>query len=151
MLYVHWLVHSSSSKSLAFVVPLKQLPLCLSCVVCVNLSLLQLQDTDSISGDSEVKFQVSKDTLTAMLKSMAYIREQLLLTVMPISSFTCAPYWKSPLIVDLTFALGFVGWGPIWTRKQKAKEMRRGPICLGFLDATPRQSYFVHADAFLSH
>lgn len=39
--------------------------------------LIQLQDTDTTSGESEVKFQVSRDTLAAMLRSMTYIREQL--------------------------------------------------------------------------
>lgn len=39
--------------------------------------MFQLQDADTTSGESEVKFQVSKDTLGAMLRSMAYIREQL--------------------------------------------------------------------------
>ncbi|GAB2274481.1 hypothetical protein Dimus_039087 [Dionaea muscipula] len=38
---------------------------------------LKLQDTETTSGEAEVKFQVSKDTLGAMLRSMAYIREQL--------------------------------------------------------------------------
>lgn len=38
---------------------------------------LRLQDADTASGESEVKFQVSRDTLGAMLRSMAYIREQL--------------------------------------------------------------------------
>ena len=37
----------------------------------------QLQDTETTTGESEVKFQVSRDTLGAMLRSMAYIREQL--------------------------------------------------------------------------
>lgn len=41
------------------------------------LLLVQLQDTETTSGESEVKFQVSRDTLGAMLRSMAYIREQL--------------------------------------------------------------------------
>lgn len=36
-----------------------------------------MQDTETTSGEAEVKFQVSKDTLGAMLRSMAYIREQL--------------------------------------------------------------------------
>ncbi|PKI73296.1 hypothetical protein CRG98_006234, partial [Punica granatum] len=36
-----------------------------------------LQDAETSSGESEVKFQVSRDTLGAMLRSMAYIREQL--------------------------------------------------------------------------
>lgn len=40
-------------------------------------SYIQLQDTETTSGESEVKFQVSRDTLGAMLRSMAYIREQL--------------------------------------------------------------------------
>lgn len=39
--------------------------------------MVQLQDTETTSGESEVKFQVSRDTLGAMLRSMAYIREQL--------------------------------------------------------------------------
>uniref|UniRef100_A0A803LXG8 Protein FAR1-RELATED SEQUENCE n=1 Tax=Chenopodium quinoa TaxID=63459 RepID=A0A803LXG8_CHEQI len=50
-------------------------------VAVINLkacfSNLALQDTETISGESEVKFQVSRDTLGAMLRSMAYIREQL--------------------------------------------------------------------------
>ena len=37
----------------------------------------QLQDTSTTSGETEVKFQVSRDTLDSMLRSMAYIREQL--------------------------------------------------------------------------
>ena len=41
------------------------------------LKMFQLQDTETTSGESEVKFQVSRDTLGAMLRSMAYIREQL--------------------------------------------------------------------------
>lgn len=41
----------------------------------------QLQDTEALSGESEVKFQVSRDTLGAMLRSMAYIREQLSIPV----------------------------------------------------------------------
>jgi len=44
-------------------------------------SLLQLQDTETTTGESEVKFQVSRDTLGAMLRSMAYIREQLSIVV----------------------------------------------------------------------
>lgn len=43
--------------------------------------LLQLQDTETTTGESEVKFQVSRDTLGAMLRSMAYIREQLSIVV----------------------------------------------------------------------
>ena len=39
--------------------------------------LFQLQDAETISGESEVKFQVSRDTLGAMQRSMSYIREQL--------------------------------------------------------------------------
>lgn len=42
-----------------------------------SLCIFQLQDTETTSGESEVKFQVSRDTLGAMLRSMAYIREQL--------------------------------------------------------------------------
>lgn len=41
----------------------------------------QLQDTETTTGESEVKFQVSRDTLGAMLRSMAYIREQLSISV----------------------------------------------------------------------
>lgn len=37
----------------------------------------QLQDTKTTSGETEVKFQVSRDTLGSMLRSMAYIHEQL--------------------------------------------------------------------------
>ena len=43
----------------------------------LSVVCFQLQDTDTTSGESEVKFQVSRDTLGAMLRSMAYIREQL--------------------------------------------------------------------------
>ncbi|KAG8371072.1 hypothetical protein BUALT_Bualt13G0048900 [Buddleja alternifolia] len=53
-------------------------------VICILLLLYmalvympKLQDTETTSGESEVKFQVSRDTLGAMLRSMAYIREQL--------------------------------------------------------------------------
>ncbi|KAJ6938026.1 hypothetical protein NC652_012341 [Populus alba x Populus x berolinensis] len=38
---------------------------------------LKLQITETTTVESEVKFQVSRDTLGAMLRSMAYIREQL--------------------------------------------------------------------------
>lgn len=39
---------------------------------------LQLQDyTKSSSGETEVKFQLTKDTLEAMLRSLTYISEQL--------------------------------------------------------------------------
>uniref|UniRef100_A0A803KRF4 Protein FAR1-RELATED SEQUENCE n=1 Tax=Chenopodium quinoa TaxID=63459 RepID=A0A803KRF4_CHEQI len=49
-----------------------------------NLAVFSLlQDTETISGESEVKFQVSRDTLGAMLRSMAYIREQLSVLVEP--------------------------------------------------------------------
>lgn len=52
--------------------------------------LLQLQDTETTTGESEVKFQVSRDTLGAMLRSMAYIREQLSIVVSTHSLlFTC--------------------------------------------------------------
>lgn len=38
----------------------------------------QLQDyTNSPSGETEVKFQLTRDTLEAMLRSMTYISEQL--------------------------------------------------------------------------
>lgn len=40
-------------------------------------SSFQLYDTVTSSGDSEVKFKVSRDTLGAMLRSIAYIREQI--------------------------------------------------------------------------
>lgn len=51
------------------------------------LVLFQLQDTETTSGESEVKFQVSRDTLGAMLRSMAYIREQLSLAVSVVALF----------------------------------------------------------------
>ncbi|XP_057441527.1 protein FAR1-RELATED SEQUENCE 3-like [Lotus japonicus] len=38
---------------------------------------LKLEDTQTSSGESEVKFQVSRDTLGAVLRSMTYIRKQL--------------------------------------------------------------------------
>ncbi|MCI19711.1 protein FAR1-RELATED SEQUENCE 3-like, partial [Trifolium medium] len=37
---------------------------------------IMLEDAQA-SGESEVKFQVSRDALGAVLRSMAYIREQL--------------------------------------------------------------------------
>lgn len=41
--------------------------------------ILQLQDySKSPLGETEVKFQLTKDTLEAMLRSMTYINEQLL-------------------------------------------------------------------------
>lgn len=52
--------------------------------------IFQLQDTETISGESEVKFQVSRDTLGAMLRSMAYIREQLS-AVVSFSDLTMRP------------------------------------------------------------
>ncbi|XP_010931497.1 uncharacterized protein [Elaeis guineensis] len=50
----------------------------------VAIITLKLQDyTKSPSGEIEVKFQLSKDTLEAMLRSMTYISEQLSSTVEP--------------------------------------------------------------------
>ncbi|KAG1365542.1 Protein FAR1-RELATED SEQUENCE 3 [Cocos nucifera] len=50
----------------------------------VAIITLKLQDyTKSPSGEIEVKFQLSKDTLEAMLRSMTYISEQLSNTVVP--------------------------------------------------------------------
>lgn len=46
-------------------------------LILIFFQFLQLQDTETTTGESEVKFQVSRDTLGAMLRSMAYIREQL--------------------------------------------------------------------------
>lgn len=43
----------------------------------ILLSFFQLQDTKTSTGETEVKFQVSSDTLGSMLRSMAYIRERL--------------------------------------------------------------------------
>ncbi|XP_065044906.1 protein FAR1-RELATED SEQUENCE 3-like isoform X2 [Musa acuminata AAA Group] len=44
----------------------------------VAVITLKLQDyTNSTSGELEVKFQLSKDTLEAMLRTMTYISEQL--------------------------------------------------------------------------
>ncbi|KAF7112265.1 hypothetical protein RHSIM_RhsimUnG0247000 [Rhododendron simsii] len=53
-------------------------------VMCFHAKLCawsMLQDSGAISGETEVKFQVSRDTLGAILRSMAYIREQLLSTL----------------------------------------------------------------------
>jgi len=41
------------------------------------LKLFQLPVADTNTGACEVKFQVSKETLVAVLRSMDYIREQL--------------------------------------------------------------------------
>ncbi|XP_008786750.2 uncharacterized protein LOC103704984 [Phoenix dactylifera] len=50
----------------------------------VAIITLKLQDyTKSPSGEIEVKFQLSKDTLEAMLRSMTYISEQLSNSVEP--------------------------------------------------------------------
>ncbi|KAL8107012.1 hypothetical protein AgCh_023711 [Apium graveolens] len=38
---------------------------------------LKLQDTKTTKGETEVKFQVTRDTLSSMLRSMVYMREQL--------------------------------------------------------------------------
>lgn len=43
----------------------------------LHIVVSQLQDTNTASGETEVKFQVSRDTLDSMLRSMVYIREQL--------------------------------------------------------------------------
>ncbi|XP_058205500.1 uncharacterized protein LOC131319314 isoform X2 [Rhododendron vialii] len=49
---------------------------------------LKLQDyTNSPSGETEVKFQLTRDTLEAMLRSMTYISEQL--------SSLCLFFWES--------------------------------------------------------
>ncbi|KAH9623209.1 hypothetical protein KSS87_002421, partial [Heliosperma pusillum] len=55
--------------------------LCLLPPLSISLFPMWLQDTETITGESEVKFQVSRDTLGAMLRSMAYIREQLSVSV----------------------------------------------------------------------
>ncbi|XP_010927726.1 uncharacterized protein [Elaeis guineensis] len=44
-------------------------------VAIINLKLQG--DTQSLSGETEVKFQLAKDTLATMLKSMYFIRDQL--------------------------------------------------------------------------
>ncbi|XP_047162541.1 protein FAR1-RELATED SEQUENCE 3-like isoform X1 [Vigna umbellata] len=46
-------------------------------VINLRFYIIQLQDTKTTTGQTEVKFQVSRDTLGSMLRSMAYIREQL--------------------------------------------------------------------------
>lgn len=63
---------SGNSQSYCKLIPFTQYIFCW-----YSLFFVQLQDTDTTSGESEVKFQVSRDTLGAMLRSMAYIREQL--------------------------------------------------------------------------
>lgn len=71
----------------------KDLAICLSLTIFSFFHLLlQLQDTETTTGESEVKFQVSRDTLGAMLRSMAYIREQLsiVVSIIPLLiSFIC--------------------------------------------------------------
>ncbi|MCD7447004.1 hypothetical protein HAX54_021637 [Datura stramonium] len=59
-------------KSIAYIS--QQLSLPANRVAVINL---KLQDSKTPSGETEVKFQVSRDTLGSMLRSMAYIREQL--------------------------------------------------------------------------
>lgn len=44
---------------------------------CQYLCYVQLHDDQSISGEREVKFQLAKDTLETMLKSMYFIRDQM--------------------------------------------------------------------------
>ncbi|KAJ8646109.1 hypothetical protein MRB53_007857 [Persea americana] len=44
-------------------------------VAVINLKLQD--DTQSLSGEKDVKFQLAKDTLETMLKSMYYVRDQL--------------------------------------------------------------------------
>ena len=47
-------------------------------LTCSEPAFVQLQgDTQSLSGETEVKFQLAKDTLATMLKSMYFIRDQL--------------------------------------------------------------------------
>ncbi|CAL9096842.1 unnamed protein product [Musa acuminata var. zebrina] len=59
----------------------------------VAVITLKLQDyTNSTSGELEVKFQLSKDTLEAMLRTMTYISEQLSSSVEQSSE----PYAKKP-------------------------------------------------------
>lgn len=60
----------------------------------------QLQDTETTSGESEVKFQVSRDTLGAMLRSMAYIREQLSSDVSFSISFLEGSLFELPKLQD---------------------------------------------------
>lgn len=53
------------------------------------LSMLQLQDdTQSLSGGTDVKFQLAKDTLETMLKSMYCIREQMSNIVSLLATFS---------------------------------------------------------------
>lgn len=60
----------------------------MNCLTDTESISFQLQDTETTSGESEVKFQVSRDTLAAMLRSMAYIREQLSNTVSSLGHFS---------------------------------------------------------------
>ncbi|ERM99032.1 hypothetical protein AMTRI_Chr01g127010 [Amborella trichopoda] len=58
----------------------------------VAIITLKLQDyANSPSGETEEKFQLSRDTLDAMLRSMAYISEQLSNADMPSSTPPMAP------------------------------------------------------------
>lgn len=46
--------------------------------ICLSFSSLQLQDYSKAPfGETEVKFQLTRETFEAMLKSMTYINEQL--------------------------------------------------------------------------
>lgn len=55
----------------------------------------QLYDTVTSTEDSEVKFKVSRDTLGAMLRSMAYIREQI----------SSAVHVHTPLLISVKFVI----------------------------------------------
>lgn len=54
----------------------------------ILVGLVQLQDdTQSPSGEKDVKFQLAKDTLETMLKSMYYVRDQLSTIVSLLTTF----------------------------------------------------------------
>lgn len=54
----------------------------------IQVGLVQLQDdTQSLSGEKDVKFQLAKDTLETMLKSMYYVRDQLSTIVSLLTTF----------------------------------------------------------------
>lgn len=84
--------------------------------------ILQLQDTETTTGESEVKFQVSRDTLGAMLRSMAYIREQLSVVVSKHSLlFTYKPYLL--LIKTLNCNFAFAGRSTDRTTREEATQV----------------------------
>ncbi|KAH9706562.1 hypothetical protein KPL70_012257 [Citrus sinensis] len=73
-----WAMEKSNSEpgNRVAVISLKSKKQC--CYAIESCAILMLQDyTKSPSGETEVKFQLTKDTLEAMLRSLTYINEQL--------------------------------------------------------------------------